>query len=143
MAENSLAIDKDILEPTILEPIVVDPIMAIHIITGFGAIFIGIALIFLVAKDSNKQLGRFWQLTMLIMLVTSFDIRLMNSGSFSPIHGISILALAIILLEIWAGFTQRIKIQKISMRASFVLLILIFGAIMSTSGGVINQWFFA
>lgn len=126
-----------------LETPVVDPIMAIHIITGFGAIFIGIALLLVLRTDRHIKLRRFWQLTMLIMLLTSFDIKVLSPGDFSPVHVISIIALVLILLEVWAGFYQRLKLEKVAMTLSFSMLILVLGAIVSTSGGVINQWFFA
>ena len=126
-----------------LETPIVDPIMAIHIITGFGAIFIGIALFLVLKVDGNIKLRRFWQLTMLIMLFTSFDIKVLSPGSFSPIHGLSIIALVLILLEVWAGSYQRLKLERVAMTLSFSMLVLVLGAIVSTAGGVINQWFFA
>lgn len=126
-----------------LETPIVDSIMAIHIITGFGAIFVGIALFLVLKSDRHIKLRRFWQLTMLIMLLTSFDIKVLNPSDFSPVHGISVIALILILLEIWAGFYQRLKLEKAAMTLSFSMLILVLGAIVSTNGGVINQWFFA
>ena len=126
-----------------VENVVVDPIMGIHIFAGIGALFIGIALIFLVSSEEGRnKLARFWQGTMLVLVVTSFDIKVMNNGEFSPVHGLSIIVLLLILMEVWASLTQRIRVQKYSRIASFVMLVIILGAIVSTPGGVINQWFF-
>jgi len=124
--------------------VVVDPIMGVHIFAGIGALFIGIVLIFLVtAGDWYNKLGRFWQFIMLVLVLTSFDIRLMNQGELSPIHGVSIFVLALILVEIWASINQRQRTQRFSMIGSFVTLIVVLVAIIASPGGVINQWFFA
>jgi len=124
--------------------VLVGPIMGIHIFAGIGALFIGIALIFLVSSvDGNNKLARFWQVTMLVLVLTSFDIRVMNQGEFSPVHGLAIIVLALILVEVWASFSQRFRIQKYSRNSSFVMLVIILVAIISSPGGVINQWFFA
>jgi len=124
--------------------VLVDPIMGIHIFAGIGALFIGIALIFLIsAGDGYNKLGRFWQVTMLVLVLTSFDIKVMNQGEFSPVHGLSIIVLALILVEVWASLSQRLRTQKYSRIGSFVMLVIILGAIVSSPGGVINQWFFA
>lgn len=124
-------------------PVVVDPVMAIHIISGFGAIFVGVSIFLSLKEDSNKKLNRFWQLCMLVMLITSFDIQVLQPGSFTPIHGISAVVLGLILLEIWASFNQRRKIEQRARVLSFLMLLLVLTAIVSTAGGVINQWFFA
>lgn len=123
-------------------PVVVDPMMAIHIISGFGAIFVGVSIFLSLKEGSNKKLNRFWQLCMLVMLITSFDIQVLQPGSFTPIHGISAILLGLILLEVWAGFNQRTKIEQGSRMLSFFILLLVLAAIVSTAGGVINQWFF-
>lgn len=123
--------------------VVVDSVMGIHIFAGIGALFIGIALLFLLPEGNRyNKLGRFWQLTMLVLALTSFDIRLMNQGELSPIHGLSMVVLVLIVVEVWASLNQRQRAQQFSMIGSFVILVGVLGAIMASPGGVINQWFF-
>ncbi len=124
--------------------IVVDAIMAIHIIAGFGALFIGIVLIWLWPKTASaRNIAIFWQCTMLVMLITSFDIKVMQPGSYSPVHALSVLVLIALALECWSMWVGREKLQRITRVSCYVALLLIFGAIVSTDGGVINRWFFA
>lgn len=123
--------------------ITVTPIMGIHIFAGIGAIFVGIAKLFFTESGTraDSKVGLLWLTLMAVMLLTSFDIKVLDPGNFGPVHGVSVVALLLLGVEAWAASTSRVKVRNYSLRTSYILLIVILGAIISTPGGVLNQWF--
>ena len=123
--------------------ITVPPIMGIHIFAGIGAVFVGIEKLFFteVGTPADSKVGVLWITLMAVMLLTSFDIKVLDPGNFGPVHAVSVVALLILGVEAWAASTGRAKVRTYSMRTSYILLIVILGAIISTPGGVLNQWF--
>ena len=121
----------------------VTPVMGVHIFVGIGAIFVGISQIFLIPKKTEafKRVGVLWVLLMGALVLTSFDIRLVNEGGFSPIHGLSLVVLVLLGLGVVGAKKEKGGIQKFSLYASFGVLMFVLVALIATPGGVMNQWF--
>jgi len=125
------------------ELIVVDSIIGIHIFAGIGALFIGIALIFLIPIKTNEyaKVGWLWLGLLGILVATSFQIKVLDPGNFSPVHGLSLILMALMAIQFWAARNKKIRFQRYSVIGSFVLLLVVLAALVSTPGGVLNQWF--
>lgn len=121
----------------------VTPVMGVHIFVGIGAIFVGISQIFLIPKNTEafKRVGVLWVLLMGALVMTSFDIRLVNEGGFSPVHGLSLVVLVLLGLGILGEKKEKEGVQKFSLYASFGILMFVLIALIATPGGVMNQWF--
>ena len=121
----------------------VTPVMGVHIFVGIGAIFVGISQIFLIPKKTEafKRVGVLWVLLMGALVLTSFDIRLVNEGGFSPIHGLSLVVLVLLGLGVVGTKKEKEGVQKFSLYASFGVLMFVLVALIATPGGVMNQWF--
>ena len=121
----------------------VTPVMGVHIFVGIGAIFVGISQIFLIPKKTEafKRVGVLWVLLMGGLVLTSIDIRLVNEGGFSPVHGLSLVVLVLLGLGVVGTKKEKEGVQKFSLYASFGVLMFVLVALIATPGGVMNQWF--
>ena len=121
----------------------VTPVMGVHIFVGIGAIFVGLSQIFLIPRKTEafKRVGVLWVLLMGALVITSFDIRLVNEGGFSPIHGLSLVVLVLLGLGVVGTKKEKEGIQKFSLYTSFGVLMFVLVALIATPGGVMNQWF--
>lgn len=104
----------------------------IHISAAIIAVALG--LIQLLGKKgttSHRILGRVWVIAMAIICISSFGIKdLMPTGAFggySPIHLLSIMTLAILVLSISAAVKGNIKLHRITMISTYIGALIIAG----------------
>jgi uncharacterized membrane protein len=55
----------------------------------------------------HRALGRLWVVLMLVVVISSYWIRVANKGDFSWIHGLSVFTFVMLVLAVWAIRTGR------------------------------------
>lgn len=103
------------------------PMILIHLGAAFAALVLGIA-VFLGRKGdfSHRILGRTWIGLMLITAISSYWIR--GGGSFSWIHGLSVISLVALSFAVYFAMTGNINRHQRIMKGVF------FGGLVVASG---------
>lgn len=98
------------------------PLILIHTAAALGAVVIGGATL-LMKKGTwrHKLFGRSWVVLMLATAIVSFWIK--RSGEFSPIHILSVAAIAGIAMSIYAVMHGKIMAHRRGMTAVYVSLV--------------------
>ena len=104
----------------------------IHISAAIIAVVLG--LIQLLGKKGTKShriLGRVWVIAMAVICISSFGIKdLMPNGAFggySPIHLLSIMTLAVLVLSVSAARSGKIKLHRITMIWTYIGALIVAG----------------
>ncbi|KDO34387.1 hypothetical protein SPRG_01523 [Saprolegnia parasitica CBS 223.65] len=99
--------------------------LALHLAAVVPASIVGAVV--LATKKGTKQhvlLGRIWTASMVATCLTSFGVtELVPSGSFSPVHALSVLTLASLGKGIQAIRQRNVKLHKQCMLGSMVGLV--------------------
>ncbi len=98
------------------------PIILIHVATAVCALMIGGATLALKKGTAlHRGTGYLWVTVMLISVLVSFGIR--RSGSFSPIHILSLVVLVTVLGSVYAAATGRLRIHRRAMKSAYICLV--------------------
>ncbi|WP_233870173.1 DUF2306 domain-containing protein [Paraburkholderia adhaesiva] len=113
--------------------------VAIHLATATLSVILGTA-VSLAGKGSpnHRWLGRLWVLAMIVTVLSSFDIRELNQGHFSWIHGLSLLTLASLARAIWAIRHGNVRGHRFAMRGTFAGLVIAGIAAVATPDRLLN-----
>ncbi|RQH06460.1 DUF2306 domain-containing protein [Paraburkholderia dinghuensis] len=113
--------------------------VAVHLATATLSVILGTA-VSLAEKGSlrHRWLGRLWVLAMVVAAVSSFDIRELNPGHFSWIHGLSLLTLASLARAIWAIRHGNVRGHRFAMRGTFAGLMIAGIAAVATPDRLLN-----
>lgn len=111
---------------------------------------VGIALaltpVMLLRKRGDKQhrwLGWVWVLSMFLTAAISLDIRLINRGSFSLIHILSIWTIIQVPLIVWHARNHRVAKHRSAVRGMTFGALLIAGFFTFPFGRLMGQWLFS
>jgi uncharacterized membrane protein len=97
------------------------PVILAHLFTALGALVVGgIALALRKGSALHKAFGRIWVGLMLSTTLISFGIQ--RSGSFSPIHILSVVTLVGVSAAVFAAMRGRIKAHRRGMLATYISL---------------------
>jgi uncharacterized membrane protein len=114
-------------------------VIAFHIATATLSVILGSAV--LVAEKGtlrHKWLGRLWSIAILVTALSSFDIRELNPGHFSWVHGLSLLTFVSVGRAIWAIRRGDVRGHQRAMRGSFIGLIVAGLAAVATPHRLLN-----
>lgn len=94
------------------------PMILIHLSAAFAALVLGSA-VFLRRKgnSSHRVLGRAWVGLMLVTAVSTYWIR--GGGSFSWIHGLSVISLVALSFAVYFAMTGNIRRHQRIMKGVF------------------------
>lgn len=99
------------------------PLILIHVAAALGALLLGGLTLFLrKGTRLHKMFGRTWVILMMITAAVSFGIR--SSGSFSPIHILSVITLISVTAALFAAAKGRISAHRRGMTAVYVSLVI-------------------
>lgn len=103
------------------------PVILTHLGAAIAALVLGIA-VFLRPKGSfsHRMLGRSWVGLMLVTAISSYWIR--ANGSFSWIHGLSLISVAALAFAVYFAITGNINRHQRIMRAVFFFALIVAGA---------------
>ena len=103
------------------------PAILIHTAAALAALLLG-AAVFLARKGTflHRMAGRGWAVLMLVTAVSTWWIR--SSGSFSWIHGLSVLTVVLLAAAIWFAVTGNIGAHRKTVTNLYVGGLLIAGA---------------
>lgn len=99
-------------------------IIAAHIASATLSVILG-STVLLAEKGTvrHKWLGRLWAVAMFATALSSFDIRELNPGHFSWVHGLSLLTFVSVGRAIWAIRQGNVRGHQLAMRGSFIGLV--------------------
>lgn len=102
------------------------PMILIHLSTALAALVLGIA-VFLRRKGdfSHRVLGRVWVGLMLVTAISTYWIR--GSGSFSWIHGLSVISLVALSFAVYFAVTGNIRRHQRIMKGVFLGALVVAG----------------
>jgi uncharacterized membrane protein len=114
-------------------------IIAVHIATAALSVILGITVL-LAEKGTarHKWLGRLWAAAMFATALSSFDIRELNPGHFSWVHGLSLLTFVSVGRAIWAIRQGNVLGHQLAMRGSFIGLVVAGIAAVATPHRLLN-----
>jgi uncharacterized membrane protein len=117
----------------------VPTIVAVHIATATLSVILG-STVLLAEKGTgrHKWLGRLWAAAMFATALSSFDIRELNPGHFSWVHGLSLLTFVSVGRAIWSIRQGNVRGHQLAMRGSFAGLVLAGIAAMATPHRLLN-----
>ncbi len=94
------------------------PMILIHLSAALAALLLGIA-VFLRRKGnfSHRMLGRGWVGLMLVTAISTYWIR--GSGSFSWIHGLSVISLVALSFAVYFALSGNIRRHQRIMKGVF------------------------
>lgn len=94
------------------------PIVLIHVAAAGGALIAGgLTLAMRKGTTTHKRLGRAWIVLMLITALVSFGIK--TTGHYSPIHLLSVISIASIIMSLLAAASGRIRAHRRGMTAAY------------------------
>ncbi|TDN57852.1 DUF2306 domain-containing protein [Paraburkholderia sp. BL10I2N1] len=113
--------------------------IAVHIAAATLSVILGTAVL-LTDKGTprHKWLGRLWVAAMFATTLSSFDIRELNPGHFSWVHGLSLLTFVSLGRAIWAIRQGNVHGHQLAMRGSFIGLVLAGIAAVATPHRLLN-----
>jgi uncharacterized membrane protein len=95
------------------------PVILVHTFAILAAAVLGAGMFFArKGTFSHRIAGRGWVALMLVAAISSFWIK--SSGSFSWIHGLSVLVIFLLALAVWYAATHRIDRHRRLMIALYV-----------------------
>ena len=102
------------------------PVILIHLGAAIAALVLGIA-VFLRRKGnfSHRLLGRTWVGLMLVTAISTWWIR--GSGSFSWIHGLSVISVVALAWAVYFAVTGNIRRHERIMKAVFFAGLIVAG----------------
>ncbi len=115
----------------------------VHI--GTIAIALGLTPVMLTRRRGDplhRQLGWIWVVSMFVTAVMSFDIRLINRGSFSLIHILSVWTLIQVTLIIWSARSHNVARHRSAVRGMVLGALLIAGFFTFPFDRLLGQWLF-
>jgi uncharacterized membrane protein len=114
-------------------------IIAAHVAFATLSVILGTAVM-LAEKGSarHKWLGRLWALAMFATALSSFNIRELNPGHLSWVHGLSLLTFASVGRAIWAIRHGNVEGHRLAMRGSFFGLVVAGLAAFATPHRLLN-----
>jgi uncharacterized membrane protein len=99
-------------------------IIAVHVATAILSVILGTTVLFAEKGTTrHKWLGRLWAAAMFAAALSSFDIRELNPGHFSWVHGLSLLTFVSVGRAIWAIRQGNVRGHRLAMRGSFIGLV--------------------
>ena len=103
------------------------PVILIHLGAALAALVLGIA-VFLRRKGTfgHRVLGRAWVGLMLLTAISTYWIR--SSGSFSWIHGLSVLTLIALAFAVYFAVAGNIQRHQSIMKGTFFGALIVAGA---------------
>lgn len=103
------------------------PMILIHLSAALAALVLGIA-VFMRRKGnfSHRVLGRTWVGLMLVTAISTYWIR--GGGSFSWIHGLSVISLVALSFAVYFAMTGNIKRHQRIMKGVFFGGLIVAGA---------------
>jgi len=103
------------------------PVILIHLVAALAALVLGIG-VFLRRKGSfaHRMLGRAWVVLMLATAISTYWIR--SSGSFSWIHGLSVITLVAIAYAVHFAIAGNILRHQRIMQGVFFGALIVAGA---------------
>ncbi len=90
----------------------------------------------------HRQLGWIWVSALLVTAIVSFDIRLINRGSFSIIHLLSAWTLFQCILIFWSARTHNVVRHRGAVRGMVFGALLIAGFFTFPFNRLLGQWLF-
>lgn len=90
----------------------------------------------------HRQLGWLWVAALLATAIASFDIRLLNRGSFSIIHGLSVWTLIQCAVIFWSARTHNVARHRSAVRGMVLGALLIAGFFTFPFNRLLGQWLF-
>jgi uncharacterized membrane protein len=112
-----------------------------------AAIFVALALtpVMLLRQrgtPGHRQLGWIWATSMFLAALISFDLRLINQGSFSFIHILSAWTMIQVPVIVWSARTKNVKRHRSSVRGMILGALLIAGFFTFPFGRLMGNWLF-
>lgn len=103
------------------------PMILIHLSAALAALVLGVA-VFLRRKGnfSHRVLGRAWVGLMLVTAISTYWIR--GGGSFSWIHGLSVISLVALSFAVYFAVTGNIRRHQRIMKAVYFVGLIVAGA---------------
>lgn len=103
------------------------PIILLHLGAALAALGLG-AAVFLRRKGTpvHRLLGRAWVALMLVTAVSTYWIR--GSGSFSWIHGLSVISLVALVFAVYFAVTGNIRRHQRIMKGVYFIGLIVAGA---------------
>ena len=103
------------------------PAIWIHLAAAVAALGVG-TIVFLFRKGTGQHrwMGRAWAGLMVVVAISSFWIK--GNGSFSWIHGLSVLTLCVLALGVYFAITRRVRGHRYTMIALFAGSLVVAGA---------------
>lgn len=90
----------------------------------------------------HRQLGAVWLSAMFLTALVSFDMRLINRGSFSFIHLLSLWTLIQVPLILWHAKNHRVEKHRSAVRGMVFGALLIAGFFTFPFGRLLGSWLF-
>jgi uncharacterized membrane protein len=114
-------------------------IVAVHIAAATLSVILG-STVLIAEKGTtrHKWLGRLWAAAMFATALSSFDIRELNRGHLSWVHGLSLLTFVSVGRAIWAIRQGNVRGHRLAMRGSFIGLVVAGGTAVATPHRVLN-----
>ncbi|MDX1635459.1 MAG: DUF2306 domain-containing protein [Marinobacter sp.] len=116
-----------------------------HILVAFGAVVAGgLQLALPKGTPLHRATGRAWVLFMVIVVLTSFFIHELRVwGIWSPIHGLSIFTLAVLIIGVRAARRGKVRTHAITMALTYFLALILTGALTLLPGRMMHQMVFS
>jgi uncharacterized membrane protein len=90
----------------------------------------------------HRQLGWIWAIAMFLTALVSFDVRLINQGSFSFIHILSAWTMIQVPVIVWSARTKNVKRHRGSVRGMIIGALLLAGLFTFPFGRLMGNWLF-
>ena len=114
----------------------------VHLVTVLVALALAPIMLLRRRGDGlHRILGWIWVLALMVTAIASFGIR--HSGSFSPIHLISIFVLIQTPLIVWRARRHDISGHRIAVRATTAGALILAGFFTFPFGRLLGRWLFA
>ena len=91
----------------------------------------------------HRALGWIWVLSLMATAMSTFGIRLIRPGSFSPIHLISLFVLIETPLIVWHAKNHQVRRHRIAVRATTAGALILAGFFTFPFGRLLGRWLFA
>jgi len=103
------------------------PVILVHLSAALAALILGIA-VFLRRKGTfaHRMFGRAWVGLMLVTAISTYWIR--GSGSFSWIHGLSVISLVALAFAVYFAVAGNIRRHQRIMKAVYFSALIVAGA---------------
>ncbi len=106
---------------------------------------LGLTPIMLLRKRGDARhrlLGKIWVAAMACAAISSFWLRSINGGGFSPIHALSVFVIIQTPIIYWSARTHNVKRHRRSVRAMVLGALLVAGFFTFPFDRLLGQWLF-